>query len=217
MNYEIINKVKDYVLSILYSKTPSNHVYHDVDHTKNVAETAELIGKASNLNDDELEIVILAAWFHDLGYIIKVDGHEEISASYAEEFLLNENYPKDKIEKVKKCILATKVPQKPKNILEEIICDADLSHLGKQSFKNRNDLFREEFEFYFGRQLSESEWLEKSIDFLNQHRFFTEYARKEYDEQKKKNIEKLKAELLKLTYPDKVGTRSSKEVDRKTS
>lgn len=198
MDNKIINKVKEYVLSQLYSKTPSNHVYHDVDHTKNVAETAEIIGRASNINDDELEIVIIAAWFHDLGYIVKIEGHEEISASYAEAFLTKENYPKEKIEKVKQCILATKVPQKPKNILEKIICDADLSHLGKKSFKDRNDLFREEFEFYFGRPLTEYEWLKKSIDFLTEHKFFTEYANREYEEQKKENIAKLKEELSKL-------------------
>ncbi|MEJ5352629.1 MAG: HD domain-containing protein [Melioribacteraceae bacterium] len=199
MNYELIEKVKEYVLSLLQSRISSNHVYHDVDHTRNVAETAEIIGRASNLSDDELEIVIIAAWFHDLGYIEKVEGHEEISAKYAEEFLLKENYPKEKIEKIKKCILATKVPQKPENILEEIICDSDLSHLGKKSFKDRNDLFREEFEFYFGRQLTETEWLKKSIDFLSGHKFFTEFARKEFNAQKTKNLEKLKEELSKLS------------------
>jgi len=199
MNYELIEKVKEYVLSLLQSRISSNHVYHDVDHTRNVAETTEIIGRASNLSDEELEIVIIAAWFHDLGYVEKVEGHEEISAKFAEEFLLKENYPIEKIEKVKKCILATKVPQNPQNILEQIICDADLSHLGKKSFKHRNDLFREEFEFYFGRQLSEAEWLKKSIDFLNNHKFFTEFARREYDEQKSKNLEKLKEELRKLS------------------
>ncbi len=199
MNYELIEKVKEYVLALLQSKISSNHVYHDLDHTRNVAETTEIIGRASNLSNEELEIVIIAAWFHDLGYIEKVEGHEEISAKLAEEFLTKENYPIEKIEKIKKCILATKVPQNPQNILEQVICDADLSHLGKKSFKHRNDLFREEFEFYFGRQLTEAEWLKKSIDFLNKHKFFTEFARREYETQKSKNLEKLKEELRKIS------------------
>lgn len=199
MNNKLIEKVREYVLALLKSKIPSNNVYHDVEHTINVAETAEIIGRASKLNDEELETVVIAAWFHDVGYIDKVEGHEELSAKYAEEFLLKENYPFEKIEKVKNCIKATKVPQKPTNILEEVICDADLSHLGKVTFKDRNDLFREEFEYYFGRQLSEVEWIKKSIDFLNEHKFFTEYARNEFNEQKKRNIELLQRELLKLS------------------
>lgn len=199
MDYELIEKVKEYVLNLLQTKISSNNVYHDVDHTRNVAETAEIIGRASNISDEDLEIVILAAWFHDLGYIEKVEGHEELSAKYAEEFLRKENYPQSKIDKVKSCILATKVPQNPKSLLEEILCDADLSHLGKKTFKHRNDLFREEFEYYFGRQLSEAEWLKKSIEFLNSHKFFTEFARREYDEQKKRNISKLKEELSKIS------------------
>lgn len=199
MDYELIEKVKEYVLNLLQTKISSNNVYHDVDHTRNVAETAEIIGRASNIGDEDLEIVILAAWFHDIGYIEKVEGHEELSAKYAEEFLKKENYPQDKINKVKSCILATKVPQNPKNLLEEILCDADLSHLGKKTFKYRNDLFREEFEFYFGRQLSEAEWLKKSIEFLKSHKFFTEFARREYDKQKERNILKLKEELFKIS------------------
>lgn len=198
MNNKILSKAEAFALNLLESKSISKHVYHDVSHTKEVVESAEIIGRRSGLSDSDLEIVLLAAWFHDVGYIDKNEGHEEISAKYAQDFLSKEKYDLIKIEKIKRCILATKVPQRPKNILEEVLCDADLSHIGKKNFKSRNNLFREEFEFLFGRPLTEYEWLKKTIDFLIQHKFFTEYAALEYESQKQKTLNKLQKKLKKL-------------------
>lgn len=202
MNNKILIKAEDYVLTLLDSKSISNHVYHDVSHTKEVVESAEIIGRASGLANAELEIVLLSAWFHDVGYLDKTEGHEEVSAKYAEDFLIKEKFDPSKIEKIQKCILSTKVPQEPINILEEVLCDADLSHLGKKNFKSRNNLFREEFEFLFGRPLTEYEWIKKTIDFLNQHKFFTQYAAIEFEEQKQKNLKKLQKKLRKLIEDD---------------
>lgn len=202
MNSPIITKAEDYVLNTLRKNLSENHVYHSIDHTKEVVEESKLIGKAEGLNASELEIVKLAAIFHDLGYVEKIDGHEDSSAKFAEEFLIKENYPKSKIEKVKNCILATKVPQKPNNILEQVICDSDLSHLGKKTFKKRNDLFRQEFEFHFGRELTDYEFLKNSIDFMNHHKFFTEYANQELEPQKQRNLSKLQKKLKKIIKQD---------------
>jgi len=195
MNNSLLKKAEEYVLSILYERTPQEHVYHDVNHTQEVIASARKIGEAVQLSDSELEIVQLAACFHDTGYVEISEGHEELSAQYAREFLMSEGYPADKIDKVTNCILATRVPQNPQNILEEVVCDADLSHLGKKNFVNRNDLFRVEFEYHFGRSLTELEWLEKSIEFISSHHFFTFFAKQELDPLKLKNLEKLKKML----------------------
>lgn len=198
MKNSLLKKAEEYALSILYEKTPKAHVYHDVNHTQEVIAAALLIGEAEKLSEEELEIVQLAACFHDIGYVKKSDGHEEISAQYAGEFLAKEQYPPEKIKKVKDCILATRVPQKPNNLLEKVICDADLSHLGTKNFINRNDLFRIEFEHHFGRSLSELEWLEKSIEFMKGHKFFTTYAREVLEPHKIKHLNKLKSILAQL-------------------
>lgn len=202
MNNALINKAETYALSLLNSKNLTNHVYHDVSHTQEVVEASETIGIAVGLTESELEIVIIAAWFHDLGYVEKTEGHEQIGAEFAEEFLGKENYPQEKIKKVKNCILATKVPQKPKTLPEQVLCDADLAHLGKKNFKSRNNLFREEFEFLFGRPLTEYEWLKKTIDFLISHKFFTDYAATEFESQKQINLLKLQKKLRKQIEKD---------------
>ncbi|MBI1937778.1 MAG: HD domain-containing protein [Ignavibacteriales bacterium] len=219
MNIALINKAETYALDLLGSKNLTNHVYHDVSHTQEVVEAAETIGTAAGLTESELEIVIIAAWFHDVGYVEKTEGHEQIGAEFAEEFLGKENYQQEKIKKVKNCILATKVPQKPKSLPEQVLCDADLAHLGKKNFKSRNNLFREEFEFLFGRPLTEYEWLKKTIDFLTSHKFFTDYAATEFEAQKQTNLLKLQKKLRKLIEKDSSGNNnknnSGKEMGNK--
>lgn len=195
MQKSFMAKVEEYVRSVLETRTlPRNH-YHDLAHTKEVVKSSVEIGISEKLSDDDLEIIKIAAWFHDVGYIEKTEGHEEISTMYASNFLSEENYPAEKIVTVVGCILATKIPQKPKNKLEEIICDADLSHLGKKIFFERNNKFRVEYENYPGHNLTEYEWIIKTIDFVTSHHFFTDYALQNFSEQKKENLRLLQEQL----------------------
>ncbi len=199
MHKQILAATEDYINSILTSKTPPYNTYHNLAHTKDVVESSIEICIGERIAPDDLELIQIAAWFHDIGYIEKTTGHEEISVIYATNFLYDEHYDSNKIEKIIYCIRATKVPQNPYNKFEQIICDADLNHLGRKSFFERNDLFRNEFEHYSNSKLTEREWICKTIEFLNQHHFFTNYALKNFQPQKEKNIRRLKGQLKKLS------------------
>ncbi len=199
MHKQILELTEDYVRAIIASKIPPK-IYHNLAHTEDVVNSSIEIGVGEHLASDELELIQIAAWFHDLGYFEKQAGHERVSVVYARNFLLDNHYHADKIEKIAGCILSTNFPQKPHNKLEEIICDADLSYLGRRSFFERNDLFRNELEHYSNSKLSEIEWLTKTINFLNQHHFFTDYALKNFNPQKEKNISVLKEQLEKSQF-----------------
>lgn len=198
MHKSHLQRVEDYVLSILTEKTPIQNKYHSVAHTKDVVNSSIEIGIGEKLTPDEMEMIQIAAWFHDIGYVEKSEDHEEISAMYASNFLSEENYPSERIEYIIGCIIATKVPQRPKNKLEEIICDSDLNHIGRKIFFQRNDIFRIEYENHIGHKLTEYEWITKTIDFVTRHRFFTEYALKNFSEQKKENLRILQEQLDKI-------------------
>jgi len=58
------------------------------------------------------------------------------------------------------------MPQTPTNILEQVICDADLLHLGKKDFSDHNELYRLEIEKTKGKTFSEHEWLVRSLSFI---------------------------------------------------
>lgn len=193
----LLKKTEEHVVKLFNESNLAGNYYHNNSHTLEVVAAAEEIGRNSGLSESELNTVLIAAWFHDTGYIKTADGHEELSAKFAENFLQKEGVNKSTVNEIVNCILATKVPQNPKNLLEKVICDADLYHLGSEEFFNRNEFLRIELEQGKGENFSETEWLENSIEFLSIHRFFTEYAEKKLGDQKRKNFLKLQKQLRK--------------------
>ncbi len=109
----VLDKAQQFVESLFTRQLPPHFTYHNLKHTQEVVEAAQLIGTRSNLSADDMEIVLLAAWLHDTGYSCKYDNHEDESIDIARKFLQEQQVPADKIEKVLGCILATKYPQQP--------------------------------------------------------------------------------------------------------
>ncbi len=190
-------KASGYVTNLLQNNLPEGCVYHNIDHTLNVVESAKLIGEHSGLSKEDMDILLLAAWFHDTGMVSVYVGHEEKSIEIFKNYISKEQFPVEKIEKVVQLIKVTKVPQNPGNLLEKIICDADISHVGKKGFQNREKLLREEWETVLGKKFTDIEWLNSNIEFLTNHKFNTEYAQEIFEEQRLANLAKLKKKLIK--------------------
>ena len=90
-------------------KEVENHVYDKYDHDKynwyhNEFVTKYAIILAEKLGAD-VEIVRIAARFHDIDYSRGSENHTHDSAEYASKFLEDLGYPKDRIKKVRKAIL----------------------------------------------------------------------------------------------------------------
>lgn len=210
MNNNIIQKSEEYVKKVLSERCPAQYKYHNYYHVQKVVEAAIVISDNENVSAEEKEIIILACLFHDLGYIDKCEGHEEMSCSYAQEFLTKEKYPSDKINIISSCILATKIPQQPKNKLEMIVCDADLHHLGSEDFLEVGNNLREEIEFSHKKKFTDLVWLETTIKFNKSHSYFTEYAKKNYGIRKESNVKELE-ELLKIALTSEGKKKSSRK------
>lgn len=196
-NGNILKLTEKYVQELIKSGTPADFVYHDMTHTLEVVEAAEKLGKKAGLNDEDMELLLIAAWFHDVGYIESCDNHEEKSSAAARKFLSENNYPDNKINKVASAIIATKLPTSPKNLMEEILCDADLLHVGKKEFFDKSELFRVEIERREEKTIDDVEWLNKNIEFVTGHKFYTQIAREQYEEQKNINLLKLQKKFRK--------------------
>ena len=174
--YSILDDVTDHATGILKS-FPETMTYHNYNHTKLVVRASEKIGQTSQLSSEQLEIVIIAAWFHDTGFRDTYDNHEVASKEIASEFLQSKNYPEEKIEKVLQCIDATKPPQNPQTIEEKVLCDADFIHLTKDNYFNRLMGLRLEWQHYREMKKSDQEWFEENFQFLSNHQFYTDYGK----------------------------------------
>ncbi|QHI37108.1 hypothetical protein IMCC3317_24860 [Kordia antarctica] len=188
----LIVEVEKYVVEYLNKNVDKSYVYHNLTHTKSVvSKTKELI-KGLEIKEPQAQQLIIAAWFHDVGYVDGVVDHEERSARIATDFLNKHKASESDIEAISNLILVTKVEQKPKNLLEQIICDADCGHIGSKNFEDVTELLRKEIELTQNESISESAWLKENINFLSErHKFHTPYAAKNWQKRKGKNLAKL--------------------------
>jgi predicted metal-dependent HD superfamily phosphohydrolase len=194
MNYNHrLDKVRHHVKSFFGSKEIAQLLYHNLTHTESVVSNAARIADHYQLDDRNFFVVGAAAWFHDTGYYAgEAAGHEQLGAQLAAAFLKEDGIPDDIIEDVKGCILATLVPQKPKNLLQQIVCDADLFHFGTEAFAEKNKLMRKETEIRCNKKIDKAEWRKSTIELMEQHVFQTDYCRELLSRQKKKNLDKLR-------------------------
>lgn len=135
-----------------------------------------------------MEIVTIAAWFHDSGYTDTYAEHEEKGKELAEAFLRDSKYDLQKITKVLSCIDATKIPQNPKNLTEQVICDADQIHFGKEDFFEYSDLLKSEWDTIAIKQVDAARWHKLSVELLSSHKYFTAYVRKKFEPQQAVNL-----------------------------
>lgn len=195
VNNTLLEKVSAYVSQRFEESGKRNTgVYHDLTHTKETVAVGREIARGTGLPERSVLLVMIACWFHDVGYIESVIEHEEKSAEIAESFLVEKGVDKETIEIIKGCIHATKIPQSPSNQLQEIVCDADLANLGSDHYKKKSELLRIELENNRGLPFSDSEWLQLNIDFFLQHSFFTAFAQESLKGKKEENLVLLKHE-----------------------
>lgn len=194
----IVQKADDFVFELLKDESNENLIFHDYKHSYDVVSAVNEIGNDLGLSAEDLELLQIAAWFHDVGYTKVYKGHEKISIEVAIKFLEKENYDKERIDEVVNLIRVTEYGVNPANLLEDIMCDADLLSIGSVEYQNRSSLLRLEMEQVCGEHKEESDWLKWEIDFLNKHKFNTKYAQLNYNEEKSKNVIKRQKELQKL-------------------
>jgi len=194
MDYNIIlEQAQQYVRNFFSSHIDERIVYHDHTHTEEVVEAARMIGQHYQLSDRDFFIVNVAAWFHDTGYFKGGSmGHEERGAEMAAAFLTGTGVDAGAIQSIRGCILATQIPQKPANLLEDIVCDSDLFHLGTDRFPERNKLMRKEMEAFKGKKISKDEWRRGTIRLLETHTYHTDFCRLLLNERKQENLDKLR-------------------------
>ena len=193
LNKSLISAAEQYVVNLFSQKIGKEFTFHSFDHTREVVLHTELIAGNYELPEEDHTALLIAAWFHDTGYVAGLKKHhEEESQKIATEFLRKSNAPQSLIDKVNGCIIATRMPQSPTNLIEQIICDADLFHLGTKGFKERNKLLRQEINTLEEEKIGKKEWTNLNIEFLDRHRYFTDYAREMLDPVKKHHLENLK-------------------------
>lgn len=164
------------VRQILTENLASEYVYHTIEHTEYVVEAVWYICQFEAVDSLALERLNAVAWLHDIGYLLGHKNHERQGAAIARDLLRSLKYEPSDIDAIEQLILATRMPQKPKNLEEQIICDADLFHLSQPEYFTRCTLLRLELA-NLGVRFTNQEWREENIRFFDEHRYHSQFGK----------------------------------------
>lgn len=188
----LLAQVETYVVQFFDADPRPNLVFHTLTHTRGVVEATGQLAGHYQLSEADYGTVMAAAWFHDLGYLTgPPQQHEETGVTLASDFLQRAGVSPVIIASVQGCIRATKMPQSPTNPLEEILCDADLFHLGQDTYNDQQKLFRKEREQLTGTEISGRDWRQQNIALFQTHRYFTTYAQALLQKGKDSNLRRM--------------------------
>lgn len=213
-NSELLFEVEQAAAKLFEKLDTQVYTYHNFIHTKAVVNRAKIIGESIGLNDNQLTICLVAAWFHDVGYLYNHHEHESVSIQLITDFLQEKSVDKLVVEQIVGCIAATKFPQHPNSLLEEVICDADMSHLAHPDFFEISLLLRKECKNLNKCTLSKYDYWLETKNVFEKHVYFTEYGKKVLAEGKQKNFELLKERLVKQKLKEEKKLRNGLEMLR---
>jgi len=184
--------MQEMILDKLEKELPAYVFYHNVKHTVDVVTEVELIGWAEGCSDEEILLLKTAGLFHDTGITVSFDNHEHHGAEYARKILPGYNYSPEQIDRICSIIMATRLPPKPLNLLEEIICDSDLDYLGRSDFIPVSNTLFEELKAQ-NKMKDLNEWNKMQVKFISGHQYFTKTARSLREVNKQLQIERIQS------------------------
>ena len=185
----------EYASGRLRNELDPRLTYHDLAHTAdNVVPAVATLAAAEGITGRDAQRLTVAAWFHDLGYLVRYDHNEPDAAALAAETLPGLGFTDDDVAAIAQSILATEVPQRPTTLAAQVLADADLFVLGTDGFAAQHRALQQELAA-FGRPYSDEEWLRAQIRFLAEHRYWTASARRLNDRTKAANLARLRDEL----------------------
>lgn len=187
-----------YAFNRLRDELSPRLTYHSLWHAQeDVLLGCIQLAQEMNIAEDDMWLLQVSAAFHDIGFVVDYANHELNGVRIVTEVLPTFGFSEDEIAIVTKMIMATRLPQSPTTLLEEILADADFGVLGREDFFERNRSLKQELANY-GRVVDEKTWYQTQLAFLESHQYFTEAARKLRDPMKQEHIARLKKILQSL-------------------
>ena len=189
-------QLQELILGKLAKELPRHLSYHNSEHTTDVMQAVALIGDIEGIDEKNRRLLLTAALFHDTGFLIGREEHEIASCNIAIQYLPGFGYQPAEIEIICNMIMATRIPQSPQNLLEKILCDADLDYLGRIDFFILSNRLFTELQAE-GIVKDEEEWNMQQADFMGSHSYFSETSVNLHQAKKEGYIELIKFKLVK--------------------
>jgi uncharacterized protein len=184
------------IFNRLRAELPAKLVYHAYPHSQDVFEEAIRFAVIGGLNSRDMELVAIAAAFHDAGFITTPVANEPIAAELAATEMHKAGYSAAECALVRQMILDTALISTPRGLVQSpstplsgYLLDADLGNLGRDDFFHKGDLQRQE------TNVEESTFWKTTLSLIQAHSWITPVARAMRDMKQRRNIALLEEKL----------------------
>jgi predicted metal-dependent HD superfamily phosphohydrolase len=143
-----------------------NRTYHDLRHLEDCLTQLDSVREGLRARD----VIEAALWFHDAVYDARALDNEERSARWAVEALSSAGVPRAVAGEVARLVLLTRHRIPAADEAGRVVCDIDLSVLGRSA---------EEFDIYERRIRAEYAWVPEEAYRDGRRRVLTEFLRRD--------------------------------------
>lgn len=192
----LLIEAKKFISDLFKERLDCKYSYHNLEHTQNVVKAIEILCEQEETGPQMTGILLLAGWFHDAGYVEGDENHEQKSIKIAMEFLKDQNTSDEIQQKVSALIAATTFNYTPKTLFEKIMKDADHAHLAHENYPNVLGSLREEWATCREQTYCDIDWYQLNVEFLKKHRYYTKFARENWQQLKEENLKLIEQKLL---------------------
>lgn len=87
-----MKSIQQFIKHKLNKELLPNRLFHNWNHTLQVVAAVKEICLFENITTEDEKLLVIAAWFHDVGHISCYEGHEEISQKIAKNYLEKQSF-----------------------------------------------------------------------------------------------------------------------------
>jgi len=179
---EIVNRAEDYIKNLYATQPHELLLFHNFSYTSMVAKCARSIAQHEDLNEEETQMLLISAWFINIGFIFDFVNHTDQSIKKLKIFTEESDYPKDKAEIILKALERVLKNQKLENKVEKALSDANNSIFSSDDFLLWVKYHRQERNYFVKPKITRRS---------NEHEYYTRSGRNLYKKGKTENIEKI--------------------------
>ena len=184
------------MLSRMDSELDKSLTYHCYAHTLDVMKQALALAEIDDLSEHERLLLMIAAAFHDAGFLLQRPKNEPIGAEMAREAMLASNeFSVEEQEMVWQMIMDTQLnaegpAQTARTHLSPWLLDADLANLGRDDFWHQTTLLSEEM------QIPVEEMLPLTRTLMSRHGWLSPAGQLLFSEKKQENLDSLMTKMV---------------------
>lgn len=204
MNEIIVVKAERYIKNLLSEQMNKNYLFHSQGYANKTVNKAKKILESSTNKSVDLNSVLLATWFLNSGFAIDYNNHTKESVQLSTKFLKENNCSQQEIDIVVQLMESAWKNDKPNNDAEAIVKDVSTWFYASEDFEEMLQLLRLELENFNETNPDLDTWRLNYLEKLRiEHRYYTDFAKENWQEQKEENILSLISRLQKAEKTEK--------------